>query len=441
MKLLDVVNAPWAITPEYLREIRGIYETHLRGEKISIPDVEAKLGRPLEKPETAMEVIDGVAVVRLDGPLARRMNLMGRVSGGTSTELIARDLRQAADDPSIKGIVLDINSPGGTVDGTQELAGLVDALPKPVVALARGVMASAAYWIGSAADAVYLADRTTAVGSIGVVATHVDVSRAEQAAGIKTTEITAGRYKRIASNYQPLTDEGRSAIQDQVDAIYSVFVEDVAINRKTSIDDALTRMADGRIFIGDAAIAAGLADGYSSLDLLISGLSGGAQKTPGFAALADGVSAPITIEEEVMNMTAKELQEKYPEAVAEIREEILGSLDIEGDIKNAHAAGAAAERERIQSVRTQSLPGHEALIEALAMDGKTTGPEAAVAVLNAEKSARAKALADFQSSGPEPVPAAEPGEEGPATLKRAEFDRLPPAKQREALSAGVKIVD
>jgi len=236
MKLLDILTAPWAIDPAKLLEIQAIYATHLRGDKIDIASVEAKIGRPLNSQQLRYFIQDGVAILPIEGVIAKRMNLFSSISGGSSSELIARDLRDIMNDPVAHSVILLIDSPGGTVDGTQLLADVVAGAEKPIVALASGTMASAAYWIGSAAKAVYIEDGTTAVGSIGVVATHTDVSKAEEARGVKTTEIFAGQYKRIASNYAPLSKEGRQTMQDQVDYIYSLFVSAVAKHRGVSTD-------------------------------------------------------------------------------------------------------------------------------------------------------------------------------------------------------------
>ena len=134
-------------------------------------------------------------------------------------------------------------------------------------------MASAAYWIGAAADAVVISSDVVQVGSIGVVATHTDVSKSEEMQGIKTTEIVAGKYKRIASQYAPLTQEGRQTIQDHLDYIYSAFVEDVAKFRGVSVDNVLSNMADGRVFIGKQSIDVGLMDGVSTIEKLIEDLN------------------------------------------------------------------------------------------------------------------------------------------------------------------------
>jgi signal peptide peptidase SppA len=274
--VLDVLTAPWAIQPEKLVEIQSIYATRLRGETIDIKAIEADIGRPLDNQPKPYTVIDGVAVLPLFGVISKRMNLFSQISGGVSTEMAIRDFNAAMEDPQVRTIVLQIDSPGGTVDGTQALADLVYQARgvKRVVALADGLMASAAYWIGSAAERIYMTDNTTHVGSIGVVTSHTDISGAEAKAGRKTTEIYAGKYKRIDSNYEPLTNAGEAYLQQQVDYIYSVFVNSVARNRGTSVDAVLKNMADGRIFIGQQAIDAGLVDGVSTLDELVANYKG-----------------------------------------------------------------------------------------------------------------------------------------------------------------------
>jgi len=373
MTVLDVLNAPWAILPNRLEEIQGIYAARSRGEELDIAAVEARIGRPLgTEQQQGYEVRNGAALIPLHGVLAQRMNLMTNMSGGTSTELFARDVQTAAADPTVKAIILLADTPGGTVAGTQTAAAAVQAVRgvKPIATMVQGLMASAGVWIGSATDLTVLDSGTAQVGSIGVVATHVDVSQREQAMGVKTTEIVAGRFKRAASQYGPLTETGQKVIQDQVDYLYSLFVTDVAANRGVSVERVLDDMADGRMFIGQQAIDAGLADQISSLDMLIAQLTA----TPG--ASTGGRSAPST---QPPARLAMDENQPTPQTTAEwlaTNPEVVASL---------RAEGAAAERQRIADVRARSLPGHEALIERLAADGRTSGLEAADAVLAAEK--------------------------------------------------------
>lgn len=408
MKLLDILTAPWAIQPAKLLEIQAIYATHLRGEKIDLAGVEQRLGRPLKNEPMGYDIVDGVAVLPVVGVSAKRANLMMQVSGGVSTEILAREIRAAAADESVHSIILRIDSPGGTVDGTQTLAQLVREVgqTKPVVSLAGGLMASAAYWYGSAASAIYIEDATTQVGSIGVVATHTDVSAAEAADGYKTTEIVAGKYKRIASNYAPLSKEGRATMQGQVDAIYAVFLDAVAAHRGVSAEQVHEQMADGRLFMGDAAIAAGLVDGVATLEQLVAQLNRDRRAGSAHAARVNvtGQRAPAAFAPPPKG-TAPMLTREKIEAEAP---DIVKAIQAEASAAGA-ATGATAERERIQAVMSQSMPGHDALVTALAFDGKTTGPEAAVAVLNAERKSRSAAAANLAADAPQPLtPAATP---------------------------------
>lgn len=413
MKLLDVLTAPWAILPDKLLEIQNIYATHLRGEKIDLKAVEAQLGKPLQNEPKRYENQNGVGVIRVEGVLARRANLMMRISGGTSTEMMRAQFREAMNDREAESILFVIDSPGGTVDGTQEFAEEIYRArgKKPIKAVALGTVASAAYWIGAAADELYLASDTTVAGSIGVVATHVDVSRAEDRMGIKTTEITAGKYKRISSQYAPLSQEGRAAMQDMVDGIYTAFVQDVAAFRKRSVDAVLEKMADGRIFLGSKAIEAGLADGFVMEQDILAALQRG--RMGGFAKRAIGSSgrqhegASMDKKAIVESLTREELHAMNPSLAdtmvkdardvgyaAGLKEGAAASNDAarqEGyskGLEEGKALGAEAERERIKSVEAQALPGHAELIEQLKYDGKTTGPEAAVKILQHEKEAR-----------------------------------------------------
>lgn len=393
MTILDVLTAPWAILPEKLIEIRAIYDAHLRGEQIDIARVEQRLGRPLvNEPQRRYEIVDGVAVIPVEGVMAKRMNLFAQISGGVSTELAARDIRAAAADPSVHSIIQLYDSPGGSADGLQLM---VDAASearrsgKRVVSLANGLMASAAYWTGSAAEKVYIADSITQVGSIGVVATHRDTSGAQAQTGVRLTDVVAGKYKRIASSNGPLTDEGRQSLQEMVDYLYSVFVSAVASHRGMTAERVLADMADGRVFIGEQAIAAGLVDGMSTLDQLVAQLNRERTAAPPRAPSTKG--APMAI-------TREQLSAEAPQLLAEIQ-----------------AEAAAAERARIQAVEGALIPGHEALIASMKFDGKTSGGDAALAVNAAERELRRKASAQIGAEAPHPVPqAATPAVDPPA---------------------------
>ncbi len=421
MNILDILNQPWAIEPGKLEQIVSAWHAHVRGEKIDISALEAQLGRPLAREQQGYEVRDDVAIVPIDGVIAQKANLFSRISGGASSQLVERDIRGALADGRVRGIVLEINSPGGTVHGTQELADLVDRAraEKPIAVFATGQMASAAYWIGAAADKLFISGDNVFTGSIGIVATHVDRSKAEEQMGVKTTEIVAGKYKRVASEYAPLGKEGRAHMQEFVDYLYSVFVNDVAAYRGVSTERVLSDMADGRVFIGRQAIEAGLVDGVSTLDDVVAQLqrgqmarraptrkqafvhvpsggapAGDAQAGAGHDAKAGGVPVAASEQAEpipggVPVAEAQQAQDQpsiQPGATMN-REELKAAHPelLEAILAEGRTEGASAERARIKAVEAQALPGHGELIAALKYDGKTTGDQAASQVLMAER--------------------------------------------------------
>jgi signal peptide peptidase SppA len=418
MRISDVLNAPWAIEPSKLLELNAIYAAHVHGEKIDIAAVEARLGRPLaNEQQRDYDIVDGVAVISIDGVIAKKMNMFSEISGGASSEIARRSLMAARADSSVHSIILSIDSPGGTVDGTQTLGDAVfeTRAVKPIVTLGGGMIASAAYWIGSAANAAYIAEDTTTVGSIGVVTAHQDISAAEAARGIKTTEISAGKYKRIASSYAALSDEGRQSIQDRLDYMYSLFVGAVARNRGVDASVVLENMADGRVFIGNQAIEAGLVDGVMSLDALVAKLNQelpvvGRSPVPQRTALA---LAPPKTTTQGSTMNKEELQATHPALAEELR-----------------AEGATNERQRIQAIEGQAIPGHEALISSLKFDGKSTAGDAAMAVIAAEKTQRTAHAKATANDAPTPLPAAAP----PAVAPVASGDKSRDDLHKEALA-------
>lgn len=373
MSILDILNEPWAMIPSKKMDIDAVYMDHRRGPKIDVKAVEAALGSKMATTRS-YDVVNGDAIIPIEGVISKQPSLFQAVCGGVSTNQLGAKLEEALADPAVDRIIFAVDSPGGTVDGTKALGDAIYAArgKKPMVAWVDGLAASAAYWLCSAADEVYLKDTTSFAGSIGVIATHVDISGAEAQAGVKTTEITAGKYKRPDSSYAPLTEEGRASIQDRVDALYSVFLGDVARNRGVDPEQAHERMADGRVFMGQAAVDAGLVDGVATWAEMIA-MKKTNQPNPkqkGFAmfatkeefdkALADGLAAAAPKTEEAQ----------------------------------------AAERARIQGVLDAALPGYEDEAKKLAFDGKTTPGDAALIFAKMEKDRRSAEAAEATKNAP-----------------------------------------
>ena len=362
MRLIDIVSGPWAITPDAHREILDIYRRHLKGDKIDIqslgiekrnPLASAALsaageGRRIEDRGT-FTVIDDVAIIPVQDTIAKRMSWFMNVCGGCSTQILMRDYAAAQNDPTVSGIIMYFDTPGGTVDGTAEAANLMlqSRGNKPVVGFSDGMICSAGYWLAAPCDSIFISSDTNPIGSIGVVAAHVDVSKGMEMSGRRVTEITAGDYKRVASSYAPLTQPGRDYIQAQLDHIYTAFTDFAAACRDGLSIDSHKEWADGQVFLGSQAIDCGLVDGVSTLDDLIGQLSTGTMQ-PGQPMKqrqkkqpsGTGAVADTTISQEGV-MTKEELKAKDAPLYQAIFDE--GKEAAAGDT----AAAVTAEASRI----------------------------------------------------------------------------------------------
>lgn len=218
--------------------------------------------------------------------------------GGTSTEWLAADLRDMAANPQVAAIVLDMDSPGGSVFGVDELASEIRELrrQKPIVAVANSVMGSAAYWIGSAASEIVVPP-TGQVGSIGVFAAHVDRSIANEQAGIKVTLIKAGKYKAEGDPNSPLSAEAQTYAQSMVDTYYDAFIGAVADGRGVSRDAIRNGYGQGREVIGRTAERAGLADRTQTLEQTINRLQSPQERSAVMRQSAEGTREIVAIED------------------------------------------------------------------------------------------------------------------------------------------------
>jgi signal peptide peptidase SppA len=214
-----------------------------------------------------LKIQGDVGVIDIKGPLVNRDSWMNKYFGITSYADISRALVYAAEESSIKGILLDIDSGGGAVNGVADAGNLISTVNKlkPVWAFSGGGMASAAYWLGASARKVY-SSNTSLLGSIGVITTHMEYSKALKEAGVGVTVMRAGKYKALANPMEPLSEKALEQIQAQLDAAYQVFIEHVAQARGVTVQVADQKMGQGREFFGDAALAAGLTDGIDSFD-------------------------------------------------------------------------------------------------------------------------------------------------------------------------------
>ncbi len=233
----------------------------------------------------------GIAVIPVHGSLVKRTLGVEALSGLTSYADIETMLAAAVSDASVRGILLDIDSPGGEVNGCFELARTVReaAALKPVWAIANDSAFSAAYALGCAAQRLFVTE-TGGVGSIGVIALHVDQSAKDAQDGLHYTAITAGAHKNDYSPHEPLQDAARSALQAEVDRLYGMFSAHVSAMR--GLDEQVVRASEAAVYFGPQGVALGLADAVGTLGTALSEFSdflrarGGKTPTPRTALLS-----------------------------------------------------------------------------------------------------------------------------------------------------------
>ena len=223
-------------------------------------------------------ITENIAIIPIYGTLVRRTVGLEAESGLTSYACIKSRLEAAVSNTSITGIILEIDSPGGEVGGVFDLADAIRAYTeiKPIWAVANDIAFSAAYILASATNKIYV-NRMGGVGSIGVIAMHIDQSAMDSQEGLKYTAIYAGNHKNDLSPHAPLTSEAKVALQSEVNRIYEIFVDTVSKYRGLSIESLRATEAD--LFFGPNAVANGLADVLGTLDTAIADLSASRNNT------------------------------------------------------------------------------------------------------------------------------------------------------------------
>lgn len=211
-----------------------------------------------------------VAVIPVHGMITQRPTLFTALFGGTSTVALADAVEAAVADPAVCSVVLDVDSPGGTVMGCTEAAARIRAArgSKPILAVANSQASSAAYWLASSADAVYVTP-SGLTGSVGVITQHADYSAALEREGIKITTITYGKHKADGHDSAPLTEESLSAIQADVDYYGRQFEADVAKGRGVRVQKVARDFGQGAQLTAEAALSAGVVDGIATIDEVI----------------------------------------------------------------------------------------------------------------------------------------------------------------------------
>lgn len=276
--IAQALSTPWALQREVLSAYAGVlsrkYGGVQAGEDATTHHREPANAAAPSRSNIARTGSGSIAVIPLVGTVIQRAGMMEMCGGGTSVQRFSSAFREAMADETISQILIEIDSPGGSVYGVAELFSEIYGArsQKPVVAIANSLAASAAYWIGCAASEFYVTPGGE-VGSIGVWQAHEDWSAALAEEGIKTTLISAGRYKVEGNPYEPLNEDAQAFMQSRVNDYYGSFTKAVAKGRNVPIDAVRNGMGQGRVLGADAALAEKMVDGVATMDDVIKKMS------------------------------------------------------------------------------------------------------------------------------------------------------------------------
>src|SRR5215204_502404 len=263
-----VFGTPLMIARGKLKVILGVLAPRFTGSPVE------PVGPTVDPAPLISITAEQVAVVSVIGTLVSRSGYLDASSGLLSYGEIGDAIASAMDDPSVRGVILDIDSPGGEVGGLFDLVERIQTIKaasgKPLWAVANESALSAAYAIASAADRLYVT-RTGELGSIGVVAVHVDESGADAKAGLSWSFVFAGDQKVDGNAHEPLSQRARATIQADVDRLYAEFCGLVAANRGLTAETV--RDTNAAVYRGELAVRGGLADRVGTLDTAIADMS------------------------------------------------------------------------------------------------------------------------------------------------------------------------
>lgn len=296
--IAEFYTTPWALDPTVHAQMEMILDRWASGVKLSSQEITAAVGAApqVAADRRAMAAQTGggsVAVLPVYGVLTHRAHAKSISTPMTSTEELSAQIRNAVADPGISSIVLDVDSPGGSVFGVQEVADTIFSLrgKKPIVGVANAQAASGAYWILSQADEVVVTP-SGAVGSIGAFMVHEDRSEKYVKDGVKRTYVSAGKYKVEGNDTGPLEGDSLAYAQSMVDNFYSAFVRAVAKGRGVSVEAARgPDFGEGRMVLARQAVAGGMANRVATLDEVIAEQVKAARRAPVKAGMSAGLAA------------------------------------------------------------------------------------------------------------------------------------------------------
>lgn len=359
------------------------------------------------------------------------------ISGIIGWDATPDQLRQGLADANGEDVEVVISSPGGFVGDGLEMFNLIRNYPGRTVARLSGYAMSMASYLPLAADRIVAEDNAILmIHNVrgGVFGDHNEI--------IKYGEMTASMSRMIARAYAKHTGRSLEDIQAMMDSetyffgqdmVDSGFVHDLVQTEGDHDEQTASTTAK----IAWSACYAKMTTDVTAVKNDLTRAAALAQESSINHKRAQDNTEPA--KKGATRMNLEKLKQEHPDLVAALTAE--AQTGMEEKLTAAQAKGAADERQRISDVRAQLIPGHEALVEKMAFDGKSTGADVAMAIIGAEKTLRANAAAALAEDAPPPVPAVDAEGSATRTMKRAEFNKLSLSGQRQAHGSGVKIVD
>lgn len=389
MRVLELLAQPWAIRQDVLDNWVDVIARRLDG----TGPLESRINMATGEPQPlGYQMRGNTAVIRLDGTLVKRLYLF---DCGTSTEQVRAAVEAALQDASVRSILLEIDSPGGTVAGIQALAAFLRqaCAIKPIYAFSDGVIASAAYWIAAACACVAVQE-TTVVGSIGVMSMHTDLSGQDAQAGIKRTYLHAGREKVLGNDAEPLTDQARASIQSLLDGTYAAFLGDVAAFRTLDLEKA-GDWADGKKFKAKDALSVGLVDEITTLDAFLERI----QQEDGFMTKppADLVGQAAQAGQQPQTPAQPAAQTSAQDVAAAVKAE-TGRMTALASTVFGQEAG-----DKLARLAAAGVTAEQMAAVAGAMGQTAPAPAAPAAAVPPAPDAKAQMLAAIQAAAPDPL--------------------------------------
>jgi capsid assembly protease len=335
----------------------------------------AAAGGAQERPLRATQGARKIGIVPVLNGLVQRHGRLNAESGVMeSYERIGARLEKLVADPEVAGIVLDLDSPGGEIEGLAALASNIRGWTKvkPIYAAVNEHAYSAAYWLAASAERIFI-PTTGGVGSIGVIAVHVDQSQFDETMGLRYSTVTAGERKADFSTHAPLSAEAHKRLQAEVDRVHELFVEHIAASRPHA---TLSKVRDASLYFGPDAVRVGLADEIGGMEEAIAAMSQDISSRDTPAAAASPAPAPAASGERsasVVELSAARAEgeaasaqrvaeisrlcrlAKLPEMAAEFLEKGMTVQQVSEALIEAHAAASDAAHAAVDHRTTFGL--------------------------------------------------------------------------------------